>query len=164
MAAVAEVRRQEKALGWRLLDNGHLELVRSGAGENDTISVIGVENVSAMPRFESYGDLSGAMQGAGGEFKILLSHDPTYWRAGVLGRTDIDLTLSGHTHNAQFSFLGFEPSRLVFSENSGLYMEKVVSGIQYLYINDGLGETIFPARIGVPPEITVITLRSPEQV
>ena len=31
---------------------------------------------------------------------------------------------------------------------------------QYLYVNPGLGETIFPARIGVRPEITLITLKS----
>ena len=32
---------------------------------------------------------------------------------------------------------------------------------QYLYVNAGLGETIFPARIGVRPEITLITLWTP---
>lgn len=31
---------------------------------------------------------------------------------------------------------------------------------QYLYVNAGLGETIFPARIGVRPEITLITLKT----
>ena len=75
--------------------------------------------------------------------------------AGVAGHTDIDLTLSGHTHNSQLRIFGLEPSRLVFRENSGLYRD----GGQYLYVNDGLGETMFPARIGVPPEITLITLR-----
>ena len=29
-----------------------------------------------------------------------------------------------------------------------------------LYVNPGLGETALPARIGVPPEITLLTLRS----
>lgn len=75
--------------------------------------------------------------------------------AGVAGHTDIDLTLSGHTHNSQLRIFGLEPSRLVFRENSGLYRD----GGQYLYVNDGLGETMFSARIGVPPEITLITLR-----
>lgn len=31
---------------------------------------------------------------------------------------------------------------------------------QYLHVNPGLGETIFPARIGVRPEITLITLKT----
>ena len=111
-----------------------------------------------MPQFESHGDLDRAMEGARGAFKILLSHDPTHWRAAVLGRTDISLMLSGHTHNAQLRILGLEPSRLVFKENSGLYTEETACGVQQLYVNDGLGTTLFPARIGVSAEITVFTL------
>ena len=125
----------------------------------DEISLIGVQNISSMRQFASRGDLGKAMMGADADFKILLSHDPTFWRAGVLGATDIDLTLSGHTHNAQLKLLGFEPGRLVFRENSGLYSEETAPGVQYLYVNDGLGETMFPARIGVPGEISVITLK-----
>ena len=180
--AVARVQAMEKALGWNLLDNANLILHRTGPdGQQDSIAVIGVENISAMKQFETRGDLSKAMSGISSGFKILLSHDPTYWRAGVIGATDIDLTLSGHTHNAQCRLLGLEPSRLVFRENSGLYSfeassanqqtsasisrsassrttDLVPSRTQYLYVNDGLGETLFPARIGVPAEITVIDL------
>lgn len=160
IAAVDSVRSKERALGWHLLDNAHIDLVRAGApgGAPDTISVIGVENISAMKQFESHGDLAKAMSGAEGKFKILVSHDPTHWRADVLGRTDIDLMLSGHTHNAQLRLFGIEPGRLVFKENSGLYTEEGASGTQRLYVNDGLGTTLFPARIGVKAEITVFTL------
>lgn len=159
--AVEEVRRCERDLGWILLDNSHADIIRSNTvSGQDTLSVVGVENISAMPQFETHGNLSEAMEGAGGDFKVLLSHDPTHWRAGVLGKTDIDLMLAGHTHNAQCRILGLEPSRLVFRENSGLYSSEDISGCQYLYVNDGLGETMFPARIGVPPEITVIELVS----
>ena len=155
--AVEEVRRCERDLGWILLDNSHADIIRSNTvSGQDTLSVVGVENISAMPQFETHGNLAEAMEGAGGDFKVLLSHDPTHWRAGVLGKTDIDLMLAGHTHNAQCRILGLEPSRLVFRENSGLYSSEDISGCQYLYVNDGLGETMFPARIGVPPEITVI--------
>lgn len=159
-SAVAEVRAREREIGWTLLDNSHVDITRAGKDGTDTISVMGVENISAMKQFESHGDLDRAMDGADGSFRILLSHDPTFWRAGILGREDIGLTLSGHTHNAQCRILGLEPSRLVFRENSGLYSENAGCGMQYLYVNDGLGETMFPARIGVPAEITVIVLRS----
>ena len=47
----------------------------------------------------------------------------------------------------------------VFKENSGLYTEETAYGKQQLYVNDGLGTTLFPARIGVKAEITVFTLR-----
>ena len=155
MAAVAQVRESEKGLGWNLLDDDSFVVRRPSAAGEDSIAVIGVENISAMKQFETHGDLGKAMKGTGNCFKILLSHDPTHWRHEVTGKTDIALTMSGHTHNAQFSFMGLEPSRLVFRENSGLYRD----GEQYLYVNDGLGETMFPARIGVPAEITVLTLR-----
>lgn len=154
--AVALVRRHEMELGWRLLDDASFILRRPSAAGVDSLAVTGVENISAMRQFETHGDLGKALEGTGSCFKILLSHDPTHWRYGVTGREDIVLTLSGHTHNAQFKFLGLEPSRLLYRENSGLYRE----GEQYLYVNDGLGETMFPARIGVPAEITVFTLRT----
>ena len=153
--AVREVREWEARLGWTLLDDRNVTLERGG----DEISLIGVQNISSMRQFASRGNLAKAMGGADADFKILLSHDPTFWRSGVLGATDIDLTLSGHTHNAQLKLLGWEPSRLMFRENSGLYREETASGLQYLYVNDGLGETMFPARIGVPGEISVICLR-----
>ena len=141
----------------------HIDIARQGTGKTDTISVIGVENISAMRQFATHGDLQKAMAGADGDFRILLSHDPTHWKAGVLGQKDIDLMLSGHTHNAQCRIFGFEPSHLVFRENSGLYSEETAYGRQYLYVNDGLGETMFPARIGVHSEITVITLSTADR-
>lgn len=154
--AVREVREWEVRLGWMLLDDRNVTLERGG----DEISLIGVQNISLMRQFASHGNLAKAMRGADADFKILLSHDPTFWRSGVLGATDIDLTLSGHTHNAQLKLLGWQPSRLMFRENSGLCREETSSGLlQYLYVNDGLGETMFPARIGVPGEISVICLR-----
>ena len=161
MAAIDTVRCRERRLGWNLLDNAHIDLVCTDLSgrSRDTISVIGVENISAMKQFETHGDLWKAAEGAGGSFKILVSHDPTHWRAEVLGKTDIGLTLSGHTHNAQLRLFGLEPSRLVFKENSGLYTEETVFGRQMLYVNDGLGTTLFPARIGVKAEITVFVLR-----
>lgn len=161
MAAIDTVRCRERRLGWNLLDNAHIDLVRTDLSgrSRDTISVIGVENISAMKQFETHGDLGKAAEGAGGSFKILVSHDPTHWRAEVLGKTDIGLTLSGHTHNAQLRLFGLEPSRLVFKENSGLYTEETAFGRQMLYVNDGLGTTLFPARIGVKAEITVFVLR-----
>lgn len=158
-AAIEQVREWERRLGWTLLDNANVTLRRSGPDGEGEISLIGTENISAMRHFVSRGDLGKAMEGADADFRILLTHDPTFWRTGVAGRGGIDLTLSGHTHNVQLKLLGWEPGRLVFKENSGLYEERSAARPQYLYVNDGLGETMFPARIGVPAEITLITLR-----
>ena len=94
------------------------------------------------------------MEGTDG-FRILLTHDPSHWRAEVLPETDIPLTLSGHTHSAQIKIFGWTPAKWSFNEIAGRYDD----GDQTLYINVGLGCTA-PFRLGVNPEVTVITLKS----
>ena len=157
---------RQREMGWNLLMNDN-RVIRRG---RDSIAVVGVENTSPSRHFPSKGDLPQAAAGTEGMFRILLSHDPLHWEAEVVGQ-DFPLTLSGHTHAMQFSLLGWSPSRLMFPQYRGLYQTSGTSGNadretdagspQYLYVNPGLGETIFPARIGVRPEITLITLKSP---
>ena len=105
--------------------------------------------------YSSYGDLQQAMQGADGAFKVLLSHDPSHWRKEVVGKSDIDLMLAGHTHAMQVMLFGWSPSALIYKEWGGLYSE----GWQSLYVNRGLGQTVFKARIGAMPEITLLELK-----
>lgn len=139
----------EEALGWDLLMD-ESRIIRRGT---DSIAVIGVQNTSPSRHFPSKGDLGKASEGTEGMFRILLTHDPMHWEAEILGK-DYPLTLSGHTHAMQFSLLGWSPSRLMFKQYRGLYTKDG----QSLHVNPGLGETIFPARLGVRPEITLITL------
>ena len=139
----------EEALGWDLLMDEN-RIIRRGT---DSIAVIGVQNTSPSRHFPSKGNLTRASKGTEGMFRILLSHDPMHWEAEILGQ-NYPLTLSGHTHAMQFSFLGWSPSRLMFKQFRGLYTKNG----QSLHVNPGLGETIFPARIGVRPEITLLTL------
>lgn len=146
---VEDLVQTEKGMGWNLLIDSHEKICRGG----DSIAVVGVQNISPSRHFHSHGDLSKASEGTEGMFSILLSHDPMHWEAEVLGK-DIPLTLSGHTHAMQISLLGWSPSSLIFKQNKGLYSRNG----KYLYVNIGLGETIFPARIGARPEITLITL------
>lgn len=145
-----ELIRKEREIGWDLILNEH-RIIRKG---KDSIAVIGVENTSPSRHFPSKGDLNKASEGTEGMFRILLSHDPMHWEAEVIGK-DYPLTLSGHTHAMQISFFGWSPSSLIFKQHKGLYTE----GNQSIYVNKGLGETIFPARIGARPEITLITLK-----
>lgn len=140
---------KEREMGWELLLNEHKVLHRGA----DSIVVIGVENTSVSHFFPSNGDLTKASEGTDGAFRIVLTHDPMHWESEILGQ-DYALTLSGHTHAMQLSIFGWSPSSLMFKHSDGLYTEDS----QHLYINVGLGETLFPARIGARPEITVITL------
>ncbi len=125
------------------------------------IGIIGVENWGKPP-FEQYGNLQEAMVDLKPvPFKILLSHDPSHWQAEVHEKTDIDLTLSGHTHAMQFGFkvgkYQWSPVKYIYRLWSGLYGNNG----QYLYVNRGLGSLGFPGRIGMRPEITLITLIIP---
>jgi len=126
------------------------------------IGIIGVENWGKPP-FEQYGNLQKAVSDLKPvSFKILLSHDPSHWQEEVHQKTDIDLTLSGHTHAMQFGFrigrFQWSPVKYLYRLWSGLYGNKG----QYLYVNRGLGSLGFPGRIGMRPEITLITLLSSE--
>ena len=89
-------------------------------------------------------------------FKVLLSHDPTQWRRKVLPLTNIQLTLSGHTHAGQIKILGHSPSALVYSEWDGMYSQDG----RALFISSGVGEALVPFRLGAWPKIDIITLHS----
>lgn len=141
---------RENRMGWRMLNNSHT-IIRRG---NDSIAVIGVEN-SGRPPFPDYACLKEASAGTEGMFQILMSHDPTHWRRQVLPESDIELTLSGHTHDMQITFFGLSVSSFIYPEHNGMYME----GERGLYVNIGLGHVLFPMRLGAWPEITVITLK-----
>lgn len=144
---------QRDSLHWTLLLNENSILHRGV----DSIAMIGVENQSCGTHtIVQRGNLHKAMQGTENLFSILLSHDPSHWRAEVLYHTNIPLTLSGHTHAMQFSLFGFTPAKWAYPECAGRYNE----GSQTLYVNRGLGETLLPMRLGARPEITLITLRS----
>jgi uncharacterized protein len=146
----------QQEMGFHVLLNDH-RFIRIG---NDSIMLAGVENWG-LPPFGQYGDLEAALgENAAFPFKILLSHDPSHWREQVIPQTDIQLTLSGHTHGMQFGvtnrFFSWSPVKLKYNEWSGLYKD----GNQKLYVNRGFGYLSFPGRIGMPPEITLIVLRS----
>ena len=150
-AQLDSLKAKQAQMGWTLLNNRHVKLYQ----QNDSIALIGVEN-SGRPPFPDHAQLNEAMQGTEGMFQILLSHDPSHWRREVLPHTDIQLTLSGHTHAMQTKLFGFTPAQFVYPENDGLYQE----GNQMLYVNIGLGHLLYPIRLGAWPEITLLTLKA----
>ncbi|TAL66536.1 MAG: hypothetical protein EPN88_08290 [Bacteroidetes bacterium] len=126
---------------------------------NARIGIIGIITMGRHPHM-IHGDLAKAISGLDTvDLKILLSHDPNYWETAVKGKTDINLTLSGHTHGMQMGIytkkFRWSPSKYFYPHWSGLYSE----GNQLQYVNLGLGVLAIPFRIWMPPEITVITLK-----
>ena len=147
----------QKQLGFQVLRNEHATIKRGG----DQLDIIGVENWG-KGGFKKAGDIDKALaKTTPNGFKILLSHDPSHWEMIVRDhQTHIPLTLSGHTHGMQFGidipgWIKWSPAKWRYPYWSGLYKEKE----QHLYVNRGFGYLAYPGRLGMWPEITVITLR-----
>lgn len=150
-----------KKIGWKLLRNENTVLNVKGS----SILVAGVENWSATARFHKYGDMKLTMKEAPQtDVSILLSHDPTHWDAEVIEKYPrFDLTLAGHTHGMQLGFEGFgikwSPSQYMFKNWGGMYQNvDKLHKVSRLYVNLGLGHIGYPGRVGILPEITLITL------
>lgn len=143
-------------IGFRLLLNEAISVKKN----DQSITLIGVENWG-KGGFHKYGDLKLATTNVPDDkFKILMSHDPSHWDAVTLAHNQrIDLTLAGHTHGAQFGFelwaFKWSPIKYVYKQWAGLY-EK---GGKYLYVNRGFGFLGLKGRVGIWPEIAVITLK-----
>jgi uncharacterized protein len=149
-----------QAMDWKMLRNSHALIER----ESQQLAIVGVENWGKPP-FPQYGNLSQAMEGLPATaFSILMSHDPSHWDEEVSQfERHIPLTLSGHTHGMQFGIeiagISWSPIRYKYPHWAGLYQENN----RYLYVNRGFGTVGLPARVGIFPEITVLTLRSGKQ-
>jgi len=143
-------------MGFKLLLNESIAIEKQG----DRISLIGVENWG-KGGFHQYGDLAKATIGLDKDtFKILMSHDPSHWDHVTLDHDQhVHLTLAGHTHGMQFGIelFGFKwsPIQYFYRQWAGLYQKHG----KYLYVNRGFGFHGLRGRIGVWPEITVVTLR-----
>jgi uncharacterized protein len=113
---------------------------------------------------------------------ILLSHNPNSFRkAAELG---IELSLAGHTHGGQVKVEildhRWSPAQFLTPYVAGLYRRPLLASANVgdaadssgpvvavtdlhcssaIYVNRGLGTIGAPVRLGVPPEITLITLR-----
>lgn len=173
--------------GWIMLNNDHRFLYHDKNGRRDSIALIGVENWGEPP-FGKYGDLEKAYPTEKGRnlkddnFKILLTHNPEHWVREVRKKSNIDISLSGHTHAMQISFDAFgkrySPSVWRYPTWGGFYTENGIGQIEdfgnpetdegldrslehsSLYVNIGAGEVGMPFRIGTSgPEITLITLK-----
>ena len=135
-----------RSYGVRVLENERLLVRRSDQtlailGENDPVSHDSDIQIAAsmVPHWA---------------FRILLAHRPT--RLAEHAAYGVRLQLSGHTHGGAARGLDRFVARANDGHVRGIYREHGLT----LYVNSGTGQWAgFPARFGVPPEITLITLR-----
>ena len=142
-------------MGWDLLLNESRFIEKDG----ERLAIIGVENWGSG--FKKAGDLNKALNKVSEkDFKILLTHDPSHWGARVIPHPfKIHLTLSGHTHGMQFGIeipgvIKWSPAKWRYKQWAGVYGENK----QYLNVNRGFGYLAYPGRVGMWPEVSVITL------
>jgi hypothetical protein len=152
-----DLKKLQKEIGFDLLLNDSRYLKKG----NDKIAIVGVENWG-RGGFKKAGDLKKAVEKIDkNDFKILLSHDPSHWEDVVLHDYDhYHLTLSGHTHGMQFGieipgWIKWSPAKWRYTYWAGVYKELG----QYINVNRGFGFLGYPGRVGIWPEITVITLK-----
>ncbi len=144
-----------KSSGYTILNDTNNVVRIKGA----KIGLIGIITKGRHPDMV-HGDLKKAMSELDSvDLKILLSHDPNQWELEVASKTDINITLSGHTHGMQMGIytrnFKWSPAKYFYPHWGGLYIE----GNQAQYVNTGLGVLAIPFRIWMPPVITVISLR-----
>lgn len=137
--------------GMQVLENTHTRVQRDGA----TLTIAGVTDPVAARYGLPMPDLSKALAGADPQAPvILLDHRPVEARANAA--QGVALQLSGHTHGGHI--LGM--NQLVKRANGGFVSGRYEVDGMTLYVSNGAGLWPgFAARIGVPSEITLITLR-----
>ena len=161
-------------MGWRLLDNRSLWIVRGG----DSLRLAGVENWGGGYRFPKYGDLDAALAetacaidtaAATGDFRraghphvytVLLSHDPSHFDSIVAPYyPQIDLCLSGHTHGMQLGVrIGgkdYTAAHRMYRHDAGMY---ILEDGRRLYVNTGVGFNGAPFRVGIRPRVVLLEL------
>lgn len=112
-----------------------------------------------LPGSELTPDIARALAGRRSEPIVLFAHQPKAFDLAL--RNNIPLTIVGHTHGGQFGIrpLGWSLAGVFLPYHMGLYRR----GDSLLYINTGTGYWVLPFRVGMTPEITLVTLRSASQ-
>ena len=135
-------------LGMRALRNERVELPGG-------LDLAGVNDVTG----DQYGDGPDFDAALGGRDParpvVLLAHQPI--QAHDAARHGVDLQLSGHTHGGQIT-----PFQLIVSASG----QPVVSGLgevdgMPVYVTNGAGFWGPPVRVGAPPDVTLVELRTP---
>ena len=145
----------DETIRWSFLNNGRTTIVRG----DEHIIIAGMENDGDGERFPQKGNIQQTLSRVfRDEFVVMLEHDPSAWRRKILPQSHVQLTLSGHTHGGQVSLFGLSPALFAYSEPNGLY----TLGGRSIYVTSGVGGVV-PFRLGVSPEIVVITLRKSSQ-
>jgi predicted MPP superfamily phosphohydrolase len=131
---------------------GEAQTLRFG---NSVLNLAGVD-------YQSLADRGHYLRGAErlvvpGALNVLLSHNPDVFP--VAAQQGYNLLLAGHTHGGQVTVeildQSINPARFFTPYVYGLFR----AGRSAAYVTRGIGTIGIPARIGAPPEISILRLR-----
>lgn len=120
---------------------------------NQSLALIGLDDFQSAGKGPDF-DI---IKGHGHAFRITLCHQPNGWHQAV--QSGSHLTLAGHTHGGQIALTArhLNVARLETRYIAGPYRREDA----FLYVSRGVGVGAVPVRFGAPPEIDLLTLRSP---
>ncbi len=88
---------------------------------------------------------------------LVLSHSPDLF-PWIPSR--VALTIASHTHGGQVRFPWLGSPIVPSSFGQRFARGPIVEAGRHMFVNTGIGTSIIPIRLGVPPEISVLTLRA----
>jgi len=152
-----------RAVGVHMIDNDRLWLgedrvLHRDRPANNTLAIVGLGDLS-----EDTIDVRRAFAGVHADTpRLVLAHQPDTAELAQLRAPDaprMDLMLSGHTHGGQVR-IPFIGTPIVPSDFGQKYAGGLVQGPACpVLVSRGVGMSLLPVRVGVPPEIGLITLR-----
>jgi uncharacterized protein len=151
-------RRMLERHGIPVYENDAVRLAKDGrpfwlAGLGDQLAFVPGWPRPVFHNFRGVDDLPGTLAKVTDDAPvILLAHEPDIFPR-VPER--VALTLSGHTHGGQVRIFGYSP-RVPSRYGNRFAYGHVCESDRHLIVSGGLGCSILPVRIGVPPEIVMV--------
>ena len=151
-------RRMLERFGIPVYENDAVRLEKDGhafwlAGLGDQLAFVRARRRRRRQGPRGVDDLPGTLAKITDEAPvILLAHEPDIFRR-VPER--VSLTLSGHTHGGQVRLFGYSP-RVPSRFGNRYAYGHIVEDNRHLVVSGGLGCSILPVRIGVPPEVVMV--------
>jgi predicted MPP superfamily phosphohydrolase len=141
-------------LGYAVLQNQHEQVTLKG----ERFSIVGIDDL-----WTGHAEPVRAFKGAPFESRIVLAHVPRTAKQ-LAAMKEPMVVLSGHTHGGQLNIPGVTSGLMRLVTREPYDRGRFRIGDVQLYVNRGIGLSGIPVRINAPPEVTVITLRSPPPV
>jgi predicted MPP superfamily phosphohydrolase len=138
------------AVGIPVMENAATELRR----ESCTFWLVGLGDISNYLKREIDRTFAGMPTGAPA---LAFTHNPYAFRRVPAW---VSLTIAGHTHGGQVFIPGVGRPMVPSDYGESYPIGHIVDDGRHLFVSPGLGTSIFPVRFLVPPEVSIIELRS----